>query len=472
MGKVGSKGGSEGNRSVMMGTLLAGAFIALMAETFLNNALPTIMADFRVSQSTAQWLSTSYLLVVGLMIPVSAWVFSNFQSKHAFIVMMATFLMGSLVCTFSGGHFALLLTGRIIQAVAAGSLMPFIQNVVLLLFPPEKRGVALGVVGLVVALGPTVGPTLSGFVLEHWSWKALFVLLAIMSAAILVVSFFLVYTVNDRVKTRLDVASVIYSCLGFGLLLYALSSIGDKGGASVPDLGLFLIGLLVVVVFCWRQLHLEYPLVNLRVFTNATFNLTSLLSTLSNIAMVGVELVLPLYLQNTRGSSALTSGLVMLPGAIVMGIFNPLSGMIYQRIGARRISLLGYMVLLVGTLPMIWFGTATSLIVIACCYALRLAGVALVMMTTFTEGINALPPDLAAHGNAAASTVRQVGGSLGTAAAMMIVTIGVERGRHGGAMSAQAFEQGYRWAFVFLAIVAVVGLGASFFLKSRTSEAR
>lgn len=350
--------------------------------------------------------------------------------------------------------------------------MPFIQNVVLLMFPPDRRGVALGVVGLVVALGPTVGPTLSGFVLERWSWKALFVLLAIMSAAILVVSFFLVYTVNDRVKTRLDVASVVYSCLGFGLLLYALSSIGDKGGAAVSDLGLFLIGLLVVVVFCWRQLHLEYPLVNLRVFTNATFNLTSLLSTLSNIAMVGVELVLPLYLQNTRGSSALTSGLVMLPGAIVMGIFNPLSGMIYQRIGARRISLLGYTVLLVGTLPMIWFGTATSLIVIACCYALRLAGVALVMMTTFTEGINALPPDLAAHGNAAASTVRQVGGSLGTAAAMMIVTIGVERGRHCGAMSAQAFEQGYRWAFIFLAIVAVVGLGASFFLKSRTSEAR
>ena len=472
MDKDDVKSSVGGNRSAMMGTLLAGAFIALMAETFLNNALPTIMTNFHVSQSTAQWLSTSYLLVVGLMIPVSAWVFSNFRSKHAFIAMMATFLMGSLVCTFSGGHFALLLTGRIIQAVAAGSLMPFIQNVVLLMFPPDRRGVALGVVGLVVALGPTVGPTLSGFVLERWSWKALFVLLAIMSAAILVVSFFLVYTVNDRVKTRLDVASVLYSCLGFGLLLYALSSIGDKGGAAVPDLGLFLIGLLVVVVFCWRQLHLEYPLVNLRVFTNATFNLTSLLSTLSNIAMVGVELVLPLYLQNTRGSSALTSGLVMLPGAIVMGIFNPLSGMLYQRIGARRISLLGYMVLLVGTLPMIWFGTATSLIVIACCYAVRLAGVALVMMTTFTEGINALPPDLAAHGNAAASTVRQVGGSLGTAAAMMIVTIGAERGRQGGAMSAQAFDQGYRWAFVFLAIMAAIGLGASFFLKSRTSETR
>ena len=200
---------------------------------------------------------------------------------------------------------------------------------------------------------------------------------------------------------------------------------------------------------------------NLRVFTNATFNLTSLLSTLSNIAMVGVELVLPLYLQNTRGSSALTSGLVMLPGAIVMGIFNPLSGMIYQRIGARNISLLGYTVLLAGTLPMIWFDTATSLILIAGCYALRLVGVALVMMTTFTEGINALPLELAAHGNAAASTVRQVGGSLGTAAAMMIVTIGAERARQGGPMSAQALDQGYQWAFIFLAVIALIGLTAS-----------
>ena len=470
-GERGQGGGGE-NRTAMMGTLLAGAFLALMAETFLNNALPTIMAEFHVSQATAQWLSTAYLLVVGLMIPVSAWVFSNFRSRHTFIAMMVTFLAGSLVCFFSGGHFVLLLIGRIIQALAAGSLMPFIQNVVLLLFPPDRRGVALGVVGLVVALGPTVGPTLSGFILEHWSWRALFVLLAALSASILGASFFLVYTVNDQVRTHLDVLSVIYSYLGFGLLLYALSAIGDKGGASAFDLGLLLAGLLVVVLFCRRQLHLESPLVNLRVFTNATFNLTSLLSTLSNIAMVGVELVLPLYLQNTRGSSALTSGLVMLPGAIVMGIFNPLSGMIYQRIGARNISLLGYTVLLAGTLPMIWFDTATSLILIAGCYALRLVGVALVMMTTFTEGINALPLELAAHGNAAASTVRQVGGSLGTAAAMMIVTIGAERARQGGPMSAQALDQGYQWAFIFLAVIALIGLCGSLFLKPNRTEVR
>lgn len=374
-GAGGSEAGRNGKRTRMMAVLLAGAFLSLMAETFLNNALPTIMKDFAVSQSTAQWLSTAYLLVVGLMIPISAWIFSSFQSRTTYMAMMAFFLLGSLVCVFSTGHFALLLTGRIIQAAAAGSLMPFIQNVVLLLFPPERRGLALGVVGLVV-----------------------------------------------------------------------------------------------IWLFCRRQLSMEHPLVDLRVFSLGVFTLTTLLSTLSNISMVGIELVLPLYLQNSRGSSALTSGLVMLPGAIVMGIFNPLSGELYERIGVRRISLLGYAVLAIGTLPMAWFSTNTGLIEIAACYAVRMAGISLVMMTTFTEGINALPPRLTADGNAVASTVRQIGGSLGTAAAMMIVTLASARPAD-GAGRAVALGQGYHWAFVCMIAVALIGLCSSFALRRRGSIA-
>ncbi|WP_297316787.1 MDR family MFS transporter [uncultured Bifidobacterium sp.] len=460
----------DGNRNRMMAVLLAGAFLALMAETFLNNALPTIMEEFRVSQSTAQWLSTAYLLVVGLMIPISAWIFSNFRSRTTYMVMMATFLVGSLVCIFSTGHFAILLAGRIIQAVAAGSLMPFIQNVVLLLFPPERRGLALGIVGLVVALGPTVGPTLSGFILQHWSWRMLFILLAVGSALILLAAFFCVYTVNERQNTGLDVLSVALSCLGFGFLLYALSAIGDTGRVSMLNLSLLILGLVIVGLFCHRQLIMDHPLVDLHVFASGTFNLTTLLSTLSNISMVGVELVLPLYLQNTRGSSALVSGLVMLPGAIVMGIFNPISGALYDRIGVRNISLLGFTVLTLGTLPMAWFSVDASLVVIAACYAMRMAGISLVMMTTFTEGINALPRGMTAHGNAAASTVRQIGGSLGTAAAMMIVTLGSAH-HTSGVDKALALGQGYHWAFLSLIVVALVGLCSSFALKRRRAEA-
>lgn len=469
-GAGGSEAGRNGKRTRMMAVLLAGAFLSLMAETFLNNALPTIMKDFAVSQSTAQWLSTAYLLVVGLMIPISAWIFSSFQSRTTYMAMMAVFLLGSLVCVFSTGHFALLLTGRIIQAAAAGSLMPFIQNVVLLLFPPERRGLALGVVGLVVALGPTVGPTLSGFILQHWSWRALFILLATVSMLVLLAAFFFVYTVNQPRKAELDLVSVILSCLGFGCLLYALSAIGDTGRFSPITIALLLAGLVVIWLFCRRQLSMEHPLVDLRVFSSGVFTLTTLLSTLSNISMVGIELVLPLYLQNSRGSSALTSGLVMLPGAIVMGIFNPLSGGLYERIGVRCISLLGYAVLAIGTLPMAWFSTNTGLIEIAACYAVRMAGISLVMMTTFTEGINALPPRLTADGNAVASTVRQIGGSLGTAAAMMIVTLASARPAD-GAGRAVALGQGYHWAFVCMIAVALIGLCSSFALRRRRSIA-
>ncbi|WP_297302349.1 MFS transporter [uncultured Bifidobacterium sp.] len=215
---------------------------------------------------------------------------------------------------------------------------------------------------------------------------------------------------------------------------------------------------------------MEHPLVDLRVFSSGVFTLTTLLSTLSNISMVGIELVLPLHLQNSRGSSALTSGLVMLPGAIVMGIFNPLSGGLYERIGVRRISLLGYAVLAIGTLPMAWFSTNTGLIEIAACYAVRMAGISLVMMTTFTEGINALPPRLTADGNAVASTVRQIGGSLGTAAAMMIVTLASARPAD-GAGRAVALGQGYHWAFVCMIAVALIGLCSFFALRRRRSIA-
>lgn len=465
-----SEAGRGGKRAQMMAVLLAGAFLSLMAETFLNNALPTIMKDFGVSQSTVQWLSTAYLLVVGLMIPISAWIFSSFRSRATFMVMMAVFFLGSLVCIFSTGHFALLLTGRIIQAAAAGSLMPFIQNVVLLLFPPEHRGLALGIVGLVVALGPTVGPTLSGFILQHWSWRALFILLAVISMFVLCASYFFVYTVNQPRKTDLDLASVVLSCLGFGCLLYALSAIGDTGRVSPIAIALLLAGMVGIGLFCRRQFTVKHPLVDLHVFSSGIFNLTTLLSTLSNISMVGIELVLPLYLQNSRGAGALTSGLVMLPGAIVMGIFNPISGGLYERIGIRRISLLGYAVLTIGTLPMAWFSTSTGLVEIASCYAVRMAGISLVMMTTFAEGINALPPRLAADGNAAASTVRQIGGSLGTAAAMMIVTL-ASAGPAVGADRAAALGQGYHWAFVSMVAVALIGLCSSLALRRRRPKA-
>ncbi|WEV39544.1 MDR family MFS transporter [Lactobacillus sp. ESL0681] len=462
--KQDSKTISQSKRIWMMCVLLFGAFVSLLAETFLNNAMPTIMRSFNVTQATAQWLTTGYLLVVGLMIPMSAWIFESFSLKQNYLTMMGIFFAGSIICVFAP-NFPVLLIGRIIEAVAAGGLMPFIQNVILLMFPPEKRGIAMGITGLVIGFGPAVGPTISGLILKYADWQMLFIVLSIVSGLVVLLASFAIQNITTPKNVTTDVISFLEAIFGFGLILYALSEIGNTGKITLI-LGLCLIGGLVIIyLFCRRQLTLSEPLLDVRVFKNLKFDLCTMLSTISNIAMVGIELVLPLYLQTTRSQSALTAGLVMMPGALVMIICNPISGGLYDKLGIKKLSLFGFMMLLLGTLPMLDFNNQTSLVLIASCYALRMVGISFTMMTTFTAGINQVTGKLTAHANAGSSTIRQIGGSLGTALVMMVITL---NSAHASTNNGAA--QGYHWGFILMLIFALVGLVSSFFLPVAKAE--
>lgn len=453
-------------RTMMMTVLLFGAFVALLAETFLNNALPSIMNSFGVSQSTAQWLTTAYLLVVGLMIPISAWIFESFSLKQNYLTMIGIFFVGSIICIFAPNFYVLLL-GRIIEAVAAGGLMPFIQNVILMMFPPEKRGMAMGITGLVVGFGPAVGPTISGLILKYAEWQMLFVILAIVSAIVGILAIFTIQNITTAHMSSTDVISFLESIFGFGLILYALSEIGNTGKITLALVLIFIVGIIIIWLFCHRQLHMEEPLLDIRVFKNFRFDLCTLLSTISNISMVGIELVLPLYLQTTRAETALTSGLVMMPGALVMIICNPISGTLYDKFGIKRLSLFGFMMLLLGTLPMLMFNTKTNLVLISICYALRMIGISFTMMTTFTAGINEVENKMTAHANAALSTIRQVGGSLGTALAMLVITLGASGS---GISQAVKLENGYHLGFILMLAFAIIGFVCSFILPSAKAE--
>ena len=454
---------SSKKRNLMMAVLLFGAFVSLLAETFLNNALPTIMTIFKVNQATAQWLTTSYLLVVGLMIPMSAWIFESFNLRQNFLTMMLIFLAGSLICVFAP-NFAVLLLGRIIEAVAAGSLMPFIQNVILLMFPPEKRGVAMGITGLVIGFGPAVGPTISGLILKYADWQMLFIILSIASGMVAICATFCMQNIIEPHRNTTDLISFIESIAGFGLILYSLSDIGNTGKVTITIAAFFTIGLLIILLFCRRQLHMKKPLLNIRVFQNLKFDLCTLLSTISNISMVGIELVLPLYLQTTRQESALTSGLVMMPGALLMIICNPVSGVLFDKFGIKKLALFGFSMLLLGTFPMTVFNSKTSLALISLCYALRMVGVSFTMMTTFTAGINVVEPQMTAHANAGSSTVRQIGGSLGTALSMLVISLCAS-----GTSNAETanLTVAYRWGFVLMLTFAIIGFLGSLFLSEK-----
>lgn len=461
--------GQVKNRNLMMAILLAGAFIALLAETFLNNGLITIMEAFNVNQATAQWLSTGYLLIVGVMIPLSAWIFNRFKTKSSYLSMLIIFIVGSIICIFAN-NFYVLLCGRMIEAIAAGAMMPFIQNVILSLFKPEQRGLALGITGLVVAFGPAIGPTISGLILKFFNWRMLFIVLAVTSILIFLCALFKFPTINQPKPIKLDWLSFFESIIGFGIILFVFSEIGNTGKITLIQVISFIVGVVILFLFGQRQLQLSTPLLNLRVFTSKQFNLDTILSTLSNIAMVGVELVLPMYLQTTRQETALTAGLIMMPGAIIMGVFNPISGSLYDKFGIKKLSITGFFILLLGTIPMIFFNESTSTLMITFSYTLRMIGIALTMMTTFTDGINALSSDNTAYGNAAASTVRQIGGSLGTAISMMLVSLGTIISANSGVAAKLASEFGYHLAFYLMIGIAILGIILSFLISDKKNS--
>ena len=413
--------GKKYNRSLLVAVLLIGTFCTVLNQTLLATAFPTLMKEFDISASTVQWLTTGFLLVNGIMIPISAWLINSFSSKKLYLSAMGTFLIGTTIC-FIAQNFPVLLAGRLIQAVGVGLSMPLLQNIMLTIFPPEKRGSAMGMAGIVIGLAPALGPTLSGWIIDHYSWRDLFGMVIPIVILVLVLAVFFMKSVIELTHPKIDAISAILSTIGFGSLLYGFSSVGDKGWLSKEVLGFLIVGIIFIVLFSKRQLNIEHPFLELRVFKSKIFTIAAILAGVTNMAMIGAEMVLPLYIQNIRGESAFHSGLMLLPGALVMGLMMPITGAIFDKHGARKLAITGMFILTSATLPFAFLTSKTSVIVIVVLYAIRMFGISMVMMPVTTSGMNALPAQLISHGTAVNNTFRQVASSIGTAILISVLT--------------------------------------------------
>ena len=413
--------GKKYNRSLLVAVLLIGTFCTVLNQTLLATAFPTLMKEFDISASTVQWLTTGFLLVNGIMIPISAWLINSFSSKKLDLRAMGTFLIGTIIC-FIAQNFPVLLAGRLIQAVGVGLSMPLLQNIMLTIFPPEKRGSAMGMAGIVIGLAPALGPTLSGWIIDHYSWRDLFGMVIPIVILVLVLAVFFMKSVIELTHPKIDAISAILSTIGFGSLLYGFSSVGDKGWLSKEVLGFLIVGIIFIVLFSKRQLNIEHPFLELRVFKSKIFTIAAILAGVTNMAMIGAEMVLPLYIQNIRGESAFHSGLMLLPGALVMGLMMPITGAIFDKHGARKLAITGMFILTSATLPFAFLTSKTSVIVIVVLYAIRMFGISMVMMPVTTSGMNALPAQLISHGTAVNNTFRQVASSIGTAILISVLT--------------------------------------------------
>ncbi|HAJ53793.1 MAG TPA: MFS transporter, partial [Lactobacillus sp.] len=349
--------------------------------------------------------------------------------------------------------------------------------------PPEKRGSAMGLAGIVIGLAPAIGPTLSGWILLHHTWRALFAVIMPIAAGVVLLATYSMRKVLPTSHPKIDVPSIIASTLGFGGLLYGFSTVGDAGWTDTQVLISLAIGIIFVALFCWRQLHLKTPLLELRVFKSKTFTLSVILTAVAFMSMVGVEMVLPMYIQTIRGESAFHSGMILFPGAIMMGIMSPITGRIFDRIGAKRLAVAGLFLLVTGTLPLMTLTETTPLIYITTVYTVRMFGITMVTMPVTTAGMNALPTHLINHGTAVNNTIRQVAASIGTAilvSVLSVVTKGATPAASGKALDpidyANALHQatlaGYRAAFAVSLVMAALGLILSFFLKNDAMDRR
>ncbi|GLH62448.1 DHA2 family efflux MFS transporter permease subunit [Parageobacillus sp. G301] len=402
------------SRTKVIATIMLGAFVAILNQTLINVALPHMMSDFNVETSTIQWLVTGYMLVNGVLIPISPFLIAKFPTKKLFLSGMLFFAIGAFICSVSPS-FAIVLIGRLIQAIGAGIIMQLMMVIMLNIFPPEKRGVAMGTVGIAMMFAPAVGPTLSGWIVEHYSWRLLFYVVLPIAIIDIVLAFLWLKDTSRTGNPPLDLRGAIYSTIGFGGVLYGFSEAGSNGWGQTNVIVSIIIGVIFIILFAWRSLIVENPILNFRVFKYNVFTLSTIIGCVINMAMFAAMVLLPVYLQNLRGFTPLDAGLLLLPGAIVMAIMSPISGWIFDRIGARMLAIVGLVITVVTTWEFSKLTMDTPYSHILALYIFRMFGMSMLGMPIMTEGLNALPRHLYSHGTAMANTLRQVAASLGTA---------------------------------------------------------
>ncbi|WP_078412297.1 DHA2 family efflux MFS transporter permease subunit [Priestia abyssalis] len=470
----------------ILSVLMIGAFIALLNNTLLNIALPSIMTDLDVGASTVQWLTTGFMLVNGVLIPTTAFLIQKYSVRHLFLAAMGLFTLGTILAGIA--HvFPILLAGRMIQASGSAIMMPLLMNVMLVSFPVEKRGAAMGVFGLIMMGAPAIGPTLSGWLIEHYDWRMLFHFVTPIAVLVLLMGIFMLKDKKEKVDIHLDLFSVLLSSVGFGGLLYGFSSAGSKGWDSPQVYMTIIVGAISLVWFILRQVKQEKPMLNFKIFKYPMYALSATISMVVTMAMFSGMLLTPIYVQTIRGISPLDAGLMMLPGAIVMAVMSPITGRLFDKFGGRVLAIIG---LTLTTITSYYFSklsmdtTYTHLILL---YSVRMLGMSMVMMPVSTNGLNQLPARYYPHGTAMNNTLQQVSGAIGTA---LLVTIMSNRTETYGkelaadamknmtgqptpeALAAmkqqiamQAMLEGINFAFFVTVFIAGLALVLAFFIK-------
>jgi len=454
--------------------LLVSTFVVILNETIMSVALPHLMEDLDITASAAQWLTTAFLLTMAVVIPITGFLLQRFTTRGIFITAMTVFSVGTLIAAIAPG-FEVLLAARVVQAVGTAIMIPLLFTTVLTLVAEQNRGRIMGNISIVISVAPAVGPTISGLILSVLDWRWMFIIVLPIAVVALIIGALRIPNVSETRKTPLDVLSVILAAFGFGGIVFGLSNLGTAVGgiAAVEAWAPLAVGVVALALFIFRQLALQkkdIALLDLRTFKTRSFSMSIGLVMISMISLFGTLILLPLYTQDVLGLDTLTTGLLLLPGGLVMGLLAPFVGRLYDRNGPTVLVIAGSIIVSLALWGMTMLGENTAVWWVLVAHVGLSIGLALLFTPLFTSGLAGLAPKMYSHGSAILSTVQQLAGASGIALFITVLSSRAAALGADGATAVSATAGGIHSAFIYGAIISLIAIPVAFFIRKPASN--
>ncbi|WP_448712980.1 MDR family MFS transporter [Microbacterium profundi] len=454
--------------------LLVAAFVAILNETTMGIAIPHLNADLGIPPELGQWLTSAFMLTMAIVIPTTGFLLQRFTTRQVFIAAMSAFSLGTIVALIAPG-FEVLLVGRVIQAGGTGIMMPLLMTTMMNVVPPQSRGRMMGRVGLVISLAPAIGPTLAGAVLETLSWRWLFAIVLPIALVSLAMGAKWMTNLGETKNAPVDVLSIVLSAFGFGGVVYGLSQFGGAGESNGTTIGVvsLVVGGVSLPLFVWRQLVLQRiddALLDLRVFRSGNYTIAVIVMGILALSMFGTLTLLPQYLQNVAGLDALQSGLILLPGSILMGLLGPIMGRIYDARGTRTLLIPGTIMVSAALFFYSTVGEHTQWWMLVISQTFMSVGLAMSFTPLFSASLGSLQRHLYSHGSAVLNTIQQVAGAAGVAVLTVTYSSILHAGESEGLSTAVAGAPGARMAFLIAAIISLGSVALSAFIRKPADD--
>ncbi|WP_124711192.1 MDR family MFS transporter [Gordonia insulae] len=461
---------------VVIGVLLVASFVVILNETVMSIAIPVLQRDLGVPPSVGQWLTTAFMLTMAVVIPLTGFLIQRAGTRTLFVFAMSAFTAGTVIA-FAAPGFEVLLGARVIQAIGTAIMLPLLMTTIMTVVPEHRRGVMMGNISVVIAVAPALGPTVSGFILDHFGWRWIFGFVAPIALAALIVGGVLIRPVGERIKSPIDYVSVPLAILGFGGLVYGLAGIGESAedGSGVPVWIPFTVGVLALAAFIGRQLALQRhdrALLDLRVFRSGQFSLAMGAMVVAMGTMLGTFIVVPYFAQTVLQLDPLTTGLLTLPGGLIMGLAGPIVGRIYDLRGPRILAVPGAIIVSAAVWMLVFVSPSTSVWWLLGANAMLCLGLAATFTPLMTLGLGSVEPRLYSHGSAVLGTFQQVAGAAGTALFITVMTVVSTADQDAGVAETEAISHGVQRVFTVAGFLSFALIVIVLFLRRPDADER